>query len=46
MALDVDMQGVKGDAIKEAQKLDWLKRYREDAGMDEAVRILFDWSGK
>jgi len=46
MALDVDMQGVKGDAIKEAQKLDWLKRYREDAGMDEAVRILFDWAGK
>ena len=46
MALDVDMQGVRGDAIKEAQKLDWLKRYREDAGMDEAVRILFDWAGK
>lgn len=44
MALPVDLAAVKGDVMKEAQKVDWLKRYREDAGMDEAVRILFDWT--
>lgn len=46
MALQIDMKGAGSDAIKVAQKQDWLKRYKEDAGLDEAVRILFDWSAK
>jgi len=46
MALQSDLKEAGTDAIKLAQKQDWLKRYREDAGLDEAVRILFDWSGK
>jgi carboxyl-terminal processing protease len=46
MALQGDLKEAGADAIKLAQKQDWLKRYREDAGLDEAVRILFDWSGK
>lgn len=46
MALRVDLKEAGTDAIKLAQKQDWLKRYREDAGLDEAVRILYDWSGK
>ena len=45
-ALKSDLKDAGTDAIKLAQKQDWLKRYREDAGMDEAIRILFDWTGK
>ena len=46
MALEEDMKDVNNDATKKAQKLDWLKRYREDAGFDEAVQILNDWVDK
>ena len=45
-ALKSDLKDAGTDAIKLAQKQDWLKRYREDVGMDEAIRILFDWTGK
>ena len=44
MALKIDIDEVKNDEVKKAQKLDWVKRYMKDAGLDESIQILFDWS--
>ena len=43
MPLEIDMAAVRGDKTKEAIKTDWLKRYKEDAGLDQAVSILETW---
>lgn len=43
-ALNVDLQLVQNDELKKAQKVDWIKRYMKDVGLDEATQILFDWS--
>jgi carboxyl-terminal processing protease len=43
-ALPIDLDEVKNDELKKAQKLDWIKRYMKDAGLDESIQILYDWS--
>ncbi len=43
-ALPIDLNDVKDDEVKKAQKLDWVKRYMKDAGLDESIQILYDWS--
>ncbi len=43
-ALPIDLDEVKNDELKKAQKLDWIKRYMKDAGLDESIEILYDWS--
>ena len=46
MPLAVDMDAVKGDKTKEALKLDWLKRYKEDAVFDMGLFAMSDWIGE
>jgi len=41
-ALAADMASAKGDAAKVAQRTDWLKMYKKDAGLDQAVLVLKD----
>ena len=43
-ALPIDLDEVKNDELKKAQKLDWIKRYMKDVGLDESIQILYDWS--
>lgn len=43
-ALPIDLDEVKNDDLKKAQKIDWIKRYMKDAGLDESIQILYDWS--
>lgn len=45
-ALKMDLDEVKSDAVKRAQRVDWIKRYMKDAGLDESIQILYDWSSK
>jgi len=45
-ALKMDLEEVKNDEVKKAQKIDWIKRYMKDAGLDESIQILYDWSLK
>ena len=44
MALKMDIDEVKNDEVKKAQRLDWVKRYMKDAQLDESIQILYDWS--
>lgn len=40
--LKADMEGVRGDEAKEAQKREWLKMYKKDAGLEQALFVLKD----
>ena len=46
MALKMDIDEVKMDDVKKAQRLDWVKRYMKDAQLDESIQILYDWTKK
>jgi len=46
MALQMDIDEVKNDEVKKAQRLDWVKRYMKDAQLDESIQILYDWTKK
>jgi carboxyl-terminal processing protease len=46
MALKMDIDEVKTDDVKKAQRLDWVKRYMKDAQLDESIQILYDWTKK
>jgi len=46
MALKMDIDEVKTDEVKKAQRLDWVKRYMKDAQLDESIQILYDWTKK
>lgn len=46
MALQMDIDEVKTDEVKKAQRLDWVKRYMKDAQLDESIQILYDWTQK
>jgi carboxyl-terminal processing protease len=46
MALQMDIDEVKTDEVKKAQRLDWVKRYMKDAQLDESIQILYDWTKK
>ena len=46
MALKMDIDEVKSDEVKKAQRLDWVKRYMKDAQLDESIQILYDWTKK
>lgn len=41
-ALQVDLDQVKGDATREAQRKEWIKSYMKDAIFDQAVLTLKD----
>lgn len=40
--LNVDIQDAGDDETKKAQRTDWLKSFRKDADLDQAVMILSD----
>ena len=41
-ALAADLEEVKGDAQREAQRKDWLKMYAKDAWLDQAILMMQD----
>jgi carboxyl-terminal processing protease len=40
--LAADVESVKGDAVREAQRKDWLKAYAKDAWLDQAILMMQD----
>ena len=40
----MDIEEVKMDDVKKAQRLDWVKRYMKDAQLYESIQILYDWT--
>ncbi|MFY7848066.1 MAG: carboxy terminal-processing peptidase, partial [Bacteroidia bacterium] len=42
-ALQADLQAAGGDEAKTAQRKDWIKAYRRDAMLEQAVLLLTDW---
>jgi carboxyl-terminal processing protease len=40
--LAADAESVKGDAVREAQRKDWLKMYAKDAWLDQAILMMQD----
>jgi hypothetical protein len=41
-ALAMDIEAVKGDATREAQRKEWLKMYAKDAWLDQAILMMQD----
>lgn len=41
-ALAMDIEAVKGDASREAQRKEWLKMYAKDAWLDQAILMMQD----
>ena len=41
-ALNIDIEPVKGDAAREAQRREWLKMYAKDAWLDQAILMMKD----
>jgi carboxyl-terminal processing protease len=41
-ALSMDLEAVKGDATREAQRKEWLKMYAKDAWLDQAILMMQD----
>ena len=41
-ALNMDLEAVKGDATREAQRKEWLKMYAKDAWLDQAILMMQD----
>jgi hypothetical protein len=37
------MDAVQQDAAKTAQRRDWMKPYKRDAMMEQAILLLNDW---
>lgn len=37
-----DLESVKGDAVREAQRKEWLKMYAKDAWLDQAILMMQD----
>jgi len=42
-ALATDLESVKQDEAKTAQRRDWMKPYKRDAMMEQAILLLNDW---
>jgi hypothetical protein len=43
LPLQTDMDAVQQDAAKTAQRRDWMKPYKRDAMMEQAILLLNDW---
>lgn len=43
LPLQTDLDAVKQDAAKTAQRRDWMKPYKRDAMMEQAILLLNDW---
>lgn len=44
--LAVDIAEVKDDDSRKAQRTDWIKSYKKDAGLDHAVLLMKDLTGR
>ncbi|MBL7811739.1 MAG: carboxy terminal-processing peptidase [Bacteroidetes bacterium] len=40
--LQSDLDAVKGDATREAQRKEWLKMYQKDAALDQSIMLMQD----